>query len=164
MGGRYEERVPLHEGVAGNVVLTVERVIGIYITGEWARARFSNVLCRTLDGAAGGMFDMREAPGCPGQVLAKIDRISCCMSTGEGGSGRTTRIWYPNPIFQARRPTEMQSRTPGSNEDVERSDYAIKSDEHAQPATNALVVGYKSLFNERKFPATAASWDVRRLN
>ena len=43
------------------VVLTVERVIGIYITGEWARARFSNILCRTLDGAAGGMFDMREA-------------------------------------------------------------------------------------------------------
>ena len=61
MGGRYEEDVPLHEDVAGNVVLTVERVIGIYITGEWARARFSNILCRTLDGAAGGMFDMREA-------------------------------------------------------------------------------------------------------
>ena len=51
----------MHEGVAGNVVLAVERAIGIYITGEWARARFSNILCRTLDGAAGGMFDMREA-------------------------------------------------------------------------------------------------------
>lgn len=67
----------------------------------------------------------KEVPGIPSRI-----------STGVGGplGRRRSGVQIP-PSKRA----VLQKRTPGSNEEAERSDYALNIDEHAQPATNSCV-------------------------